>query len=67
MNDFLLEFLVVSALFGVMIWLGRQVVRFPEIQILDALHRILQFFFVLIVVWVLVWFALNFVTAISFG
>lgn len=67
MNDFLLEFLVVSALFGVMIWLGRQVVRFPEIRILDALHRVLQFFFVLLVVWVVVWLSLNFVAALSIG
>ena len=67
MNDYLFELLVVSALIGLKFWLGRQAVLFPEIPMFDALHRVLQFMFVLTIVWVLVSFLLRFVTPGYFG
>jgi len=51
MNDYMLELLVVSGLFGLKFWLRKQAIRFPEIEIFDALERLLQFLFMLMLVW----------------
>lgn len=67
MNDYLFELLVVSALIGLWFWLRRQAVLFPEIPMFDALHRILQFVFVLTIVWALVSFLLRFITPSYLG
>jgi hypothetical protein len=51
MNDYMLELLVVSGLFGLKLWLRKQAIRFPEFEMFDALERLLQFLFMLMLVW----------------